>query len=77
MLHSLTLIDSSYWTREPTGEEWVVEAILGINHGGLGRRRLFLGITLLKLPAFLTSGVVSWNDPTPDDIVRISNPILL
>ncbi|KAI6046641.1 hypothetical protein EDC04DRAFT_1487318 [Pisolithus marmoratus] len=27
---------SQYWTRPPTGEEWVVEAILGINHGALG-----------------------------------------
>ncbi|KAE9382295.1 hypothetical protein BT96DRAFT_1010937 [Gymnopus androsaceus JB14] len=34
VLHSLTLAHSSYWTREPTGEEWVVEAILGINYGG-------------------------------------------
>jgi hypothetical protein len=28
--------NNTYWTREPTGEEWVVEAIVGINHGGLG-----------------------------------------
>lgn len=25
-----------YWTRIPTGQEWVVQAILGINHGALG-----------------------------------------
>ncbi|KAF8824649.1 hypothetical protein HHX47_DHR8000092 [Lentinula edodes] len=40
--------DCGYWTRYPTGEEWVVQSIIGINHGGLG--------------------VVSWDDPTPDDI---------
>jgi hypothetical protein len=25
-----------YWKREPTGKEYVVQAVLGINHGGLG-----------------------------------------
>ncbi|KAJ4480847.1 hypothetical protein J3R30DRAFT_3287655 [Lentinula aciculospora] len=40
--------NDTYWTRFPTGEEWVVQSIVGINHGGLG--------------------VVSWDDPTPDDI---------
>lgn len=25
-----------YWKRTPTGQEWVVQSILGINHGGLG-----------------------------------------
>jgi len=27
---------SSYWPRYPTGQEFVVESIVGINHGGLG-----------------------------------------
>lgn len=27
---------SSYWKREPTGKEYVVQSVLGINHGGLG-----------------------------------------
>ncbi|CAL1698528.1 unnamed protein product [Somion occarium] len=27
---------SSYWKRVPTGKEWVVQSVLGINHGGLG-----------------------------------------
>jgi hypothetical protein len=40
--------DEEYWTRTPTGEEFVVQSIVGINHGGLG--------------------VVSWDDPTTDDI---------
>ncbi|KAJ3727396.1 hypothetical protein C8R42DRAFT_335923 [Lentinula raphanica] len=40
--------NETYWTRYPTGEEWVVQSVVGINHGGLG--------------------VVSWDDPTPDDI---------
>lgn len=26
----------SYWTRVPTGKEYVVQNVLGINHGGLG-----------------------------------------
>ncbi|RPD63424.1 hypothetical protein L227DRAFT_561556 [Lentinus tigrinus ALCF2SS1-6] len=26
----------SYWNREPTGKEFVVQSVLGINHGGLG-----------------------------------------
>nr|GAT56229.1 predicted protein [Mycena chlorophos] len=28
--------NESYWPRFPTGQEWIVEAILGINHGGTG-----------------------------------------
>ncbi|KAI0698278.1 hypothetical protein BC835DRAFT_1269232 [Cytidiella melzeri] len=28
--------DDTYWKREPTGMEYVVQAVLGINHGGLG-----------------------------------------
>ena len=27
---------ASYWKRKPTGKEYIVEAVLGINHGGLG-----------------------------------------
>ena len=27
---------SRYWLRVPTGQEWVVQSILGINHGALG-----------------------------------------
>lgn len=26
----------SYWKRVPTGKEYVVQSVLGINHGGLG-----------------------------------------
>lgn len=26
----------SYWTRVPTGKEYVVQSVLGINHGALG-----------------------------------------
>ncbi|KAF7974505.1 hypothetical protein HWV62_12074 [Athelia sp. TMB] len=25
-----------YWSREPTGYEWLVQSIVGVNHGGLG-----------------------------------------
>lgn len=28
--------DSEYWSRVPTGEEFMVESVLSINHGGLG-----------------------------------------
>ncbi|KAJ7350556.1 hypothetical protein DFH08DRAFT_861754 [Mycena albidolilacea] len=28
--------NESYWPRYPTGREWVLESILGINHGGVG-----------------------------------------
>ncbi|KAJ3558919.1 hypothetical protein NM688_g643 [Phlebia brevispora] len=28
--------DNTYWTRYPTGQEYVVQTVLGINHGGLG-----------------------------------------
>ncbi|KAF8178672.1 hypothetical protein K438DRAFT_1977899 [Mycena galopus ATCC 62051] len=28
--------NETYWPRFPTGREWVVESILGINHGGVG-----------------------------------------
>lgn len=30
------LFVSRYWTRKPTGQEWVVQSILAVNHGGLG-----------------------------------------
>lgn len=28
---------AQYWNRIPTGKEWLVQSILGINHGGLGK----------------------------------------
>ncbi|TCD66256.1 hypothetical protein EIP91_001619 [Steccherinum ochraceum] len=28
--------DDTYWKREPTGQEWVVQSALAINHGALG-----------------------------------------
>ncbi|EKM52442.1 uncharacterized protein PHACADRAFT_126254 [Phanerochaete carnosa HHB-10118-sp] len=28
--------NDTYWTRQPTGKEYIVQAVLGINHGGLG-----------------------------------------
>ncbi|KXN90762.1 hypothetical protein AN958_03649 [Leucoagaricus sp. SymC.cos] len=49
--------NESYWKRFPTGKEFVVESILGINHGGLG--------------------VVSWDDPTPDDIKASASTLAL
>ncbi|KAF5363114.1 hypothetical protein D9757_011726, partial [Collybiopsis confluens] len=47
--------NETYWTRYPTGEEWVVQSVVGINHGGLG--------------------VVSWDDPTPDDIKQSASEL--
>lgn len=32
----LTSLSSNYWVRPPTGQEWVVITVLGINHGSLG-----------------------------------------
>lgn len=34
-LYRLILLPS-YWTRYPTGQEFIVQSIVGINHGGLG-----------------------------------------
>ncbi|CAK5282351.1 unnamed protein product [Mycena citricolor] len=28
--------NETYWPRYPSGKEWIVESVLGINHGGLG-----------------------------------------
>ncbi|KAF8900151.1 hypothetical protein CPB84DRAFT_1779443 [Gymnopilus junonius] len=28
--------NDTYWKRFPTGQEWVVQSVVGINHGGLG-----------------------------------------
>jgi hypothetical protein len=40
--------NETYWTRYPTGQEWIVQGVIAINHGA--------------------KGVISWNDPTTDDI---------
>ncbi|KAF5380280.1 hypothetical protein D9757_007972 [Collybiopsis confluens] len=47
--------NDTFWPRNPTGEEWVVQSVVGINHGGLG--------------------VVSWDDPTPDDIKQSASEL--
>ncbi|KAE9386408.1 hypothetical protein BT96DRAFT_1085985, partial [Gymnopus androsaceus JB14] len=81
--HPVSLVlncENFFWSEYASDADvWVVEAILGISHGGLGRRRFSLGTTLLKtsLPAFLTPGVVSWNDPTPDDIKTSASGLAL
>jgi len=49
--------NETYWKRYPTGQEFVVESVLGINHGGLG--------------------VVSWDDPTTDDIKTMGSKLAL
>lgn len=49
--------NETYWKRYPTGKEFVVESVLGINHGALG--------------------VVSWDDPTTDDIKASASTLAL
>lgn len=36
LLWKTTLMTSRFWTRAPTGNEWLVEAVLSINHGATG-----------------------------------------
>jgi len=49
--------NETYWKRYPTGLEFVVQSLIGINHGGLG--------------------VVSWEDPTPSDILTSASSLAL
>ncbi|EKM76186.1 hypothetical protein AGABI1DRAFT_108939 [Agaricus bisporus var. burnettii JB137-S8] len=49
--------EETYWKRYPTGKEFVIESVVGINHGGLG--------------------VVSWDDPTSDDIKSSASKLAL
>ena len=39
-----------YWKREPTGNEFVVQSVLGINHGGIGLSYLFPSTVPLFCP---------------------------
>ena len=57
---------SSYWSRIPTGKEWVIQSLLAVTHGALG---LFYSARRLcppSLPHLL--GIVPWNDPTSSEI---------
>ncbi|KAJ3568689.1 hypothetical protein NP233_g5551 [Leucocoprinus birnbaumii] len=49
--------NETYWKRYPTGKEFVVESVVGINHGA--------------------KGVVSWDDPTTDDIKASASTLAL
>ena len=61
-----------YWARAPTGNEWLVEAVLSINHGAKGFLEIinFYRISHTKPTIFL--GIVPWIDPTPPDIKNTS-----
>ena len=56
---------SSYWSRIPTGKEWVVQNLLAVTHGGLGS---FYSLHQ-RTPSLLRfTGIIPWNDPTSSDI---------
>ncbi|KAJ7198589.1 hypothetical protein GGX14DRAFT_469929 [Mycena pura] len=59
--------NETYWPRYPTGAEWIVESILGINHGGLGALHS-PSYAIYSLTGIMYVGVVSWDDPTTADI---------
>ena len=62
-----------YWARAPTGNEWLVEAVVSINHGANGTEKLY---SFFGLHAeFLLLGIVPWIDPTPPDIKNTSTAL--
>lgn len=65
---------SSYWKRDPTGLEFIVQSIVGINHGGLGETRCEL--FLIRALIFWV-GVVPWDDPTTTDIKASASSLAL
>ena len=69
-------LPSRYWTRNPTGEEFVVQSIVGINHGGLGMYPSFLYLFDL-VAQYLLVGVVSWDDPTTPEIKASASALAL
>lgn len=63
-----------YWKRRPTGKEWMIQAVLGINHGAKGERASITSISAATDVTLLPpAGVVSWNDPTSPDIKASSS----
>jgi len=68
--HLVGLLSSCprFWDRAPTRREWLVQAILSINHGALGDSL----INPFPLPALMWAhnvlGIIPWLDPTPPDI---------
>ena len=56
---------SSYWSRIPTGREWMVQSLLAVTHGALG----LCHSVHHRAPGLLYfTGIVPWNDPTSSDI---------
>ena len=55
----------TYWSRIPSGKEWVIQSLLAVIHGALGLLRF-----TSPAPSYLGywSGIISWNDPTSGDI---------
>ena len=62
----------SYWSRVPTGQEWVIQSLLAVTHGALG---LFYSVQrhALGLPYF--AGVIPWNEPTSSDIIAAATSL--
>ncbi|KAG6853847.1 hypothetical protein C0991_000841 [Blastosporella zonata] len=73
--------NESYWTRYPTGREFVVQSILGINHGGLGvvswddpttfdikSSASLLAIALSKMTPYITNPSASFRQVTVNRI---------
>ena len=57
---------AEYWSRIPTGNEWVVQSLLAVTHGALG---LFHFLPTAYPPCLrYFPGIVPWNDPTSGDI---------
>jgi hypothetical protein len=58
---------SSYWSRIPTGKEWVVQSLLAVTHGALGPFFFPSNLYTTWLNGDL-AGITPWNDPTSSDI---------
>lgn len=73
--------NAQFWNRVPSGKEWVVESVLGINHGGLGvvpwndptttditNSATILAKALPTLEAFILSPSATYKQSTADRV---------
>ena len=63
---------SSYWSRIPTGTEWMVQSLLAVTHGALGP---FFSIHLYTAGLPYLAGITPWNDPTSSDITAAATTL--
>ncbi|KAG6826892.1 hypothetical protein H0H92_013998 [Tricholoma furcatifolium] len=76
--------NESYWTRYPTGKEFVVQSILGLNHGALGvvswddpttpdikSSASLLAIALTKMTAYITNPNASFRQVTTTNLIDV------